>query len=84
MDLADNCRVRRSPANLQATCFAFGADGFHWCALGPLTRPGPTWWKVGFLAQQLERTLPLAALADGGSCGGEGELLLVGWWVPEQ
>ena len=70
---------------MQATCFAFGADGLYWCALGPLSKPGPTWWKVGFLASQMAHALPLALLGgSGGGGGGEGGLLLVGWWVPEQ
>lgn len=76
--------VHLHPPPPQATCFAFGADGFLWCALGPLAAPGPTWWKVGFLEQQLQRALPLTPLVGGSSCGGEGGLLLVGWWVPEQ
>ena len=52
------------------------------CATPP---PGPTWWKVGFLASQLPRALPLSLLHGGapGTAGGDG-LLLLGWWVPEQ
>ena len=74
------------PPLTQAVCFAFGAEGFFWCPLGPLARPGPTWWKVGFLASQLPRALPTAPAAAAGGSGGGGDdaLLLVGWWVPEQ
>ncbi|KAI7839814.1 hypothetical protein COHA_006435 [Chlorella ohadii] len=82
------------PAGFQATCWAFGTEGLFWCKLGPLVKPGPTWWKVGFLASQLPRALPTRLLLSGGSsdaeAGGSGHsleddgLLLVGWWVPEQ
>lgn len=77
----------RIPAGFQAVCFAFGSEGFFWCGLGPLVKPGPTWWKVGFLASQLPRALPTTpAAAAAAGAGGDSEdgLLLVGWWVPEQ
>ncbi|KAL4457263.1 hypothetical protein ABPG75_012128 [Micractinium tetrahymenae] len=80
----------RFPAGFRAVCFAFGTEGFFWCPLGPLVKPGPTWWKVGFLSSQLPRALPTtpataaAAGSSGSAAGSDDGLLLVGWWVPEQ
>lgn len=71
------------PVHAQAVCLAFGTEGFFWCPLGPLAKPGPTWWKVGFLSSQLPRALPTAATISGGGSSDDA-LLLLGWWVPEQ
>ncbi|KAL4421175.1 hypothetical protein ABPG77_003358 [Micractinium sp. CCAP 211/92] len=71
------------PEGFRAVCLAFGTEGFFWCPLGPLAKPGPTWWKVGFLSSQLPRALPTAATMSGGGSSDDA-LLLLGWWVPEQ
>lgn len=48
------------PSTLQAACWAFGTDGFFWCKLGPLVKPGPTCECGGLqeCAQPLEDFLP--------------------------
>ncbi|PRW57568.1 peptide methionine sulfoxide reductase [Chlorella sorokiniana] len=71
-DLQLSMDPHQFPAGFQATCWAFGSEGLFWCKLGPLVKPGPTWWKVGFLASQLPRALPTRLLLSGGPSSGGG------------